>query len=83
MMFDTTKMQILILLDEQWICLIEIDLVNTAEKVFILNKTILNTCSNFDQHKTLTTDDKEPPWFTKKSKKSHLREKQCLQKLSK
>ena len=54
--------------------------VNTKvnEKVFILNKTILNILSNFIPRKTLTIDDKDSPWFTKKSKKSHPREKQCL-----
>ena len=50
---------------------------NINEKVFILNKTILNILSNFIPHKTLTVNDKDPPWFTKK-KKSHPREKQCL-----
>ena len=48
---------------------------NVNEKVFILNKTILNILSNFITHKTLTADDKEPPWIIKKS---HPREKQCL-----
>ena len=35
------------------------------EKVFILNKTILNILSNFIPHETWV-DDKDPPWFTKK-----------------
>ena len=39
---------------------------NVNEKVFILNKTILNKLSNFIPHETVTVDDKEPPWFTKK-----------------
>ena len=39
---------------------------NFNEKVFILNKTILNILSNFILHKTLTADDKEPPWIIKK-----------------
>ena len=34
---------------------------NFNEKVFILNKTILNILSNFIPHETLTVDDKEPP----------------------
>ena len=34
---------------------------NVNEKLFILNKTILN---NFTPHETLTVDDKDPPWFT-------------------
>ena len=33
---------------------------NVKEKVFILNKTILNTLSNFIPHETLTVDDKDP-----------------------
>ena len=41
---------------------------NVNEKVFILNKTILNILSNFIPHETLTVDDKDPPWFTKKIK---------------
>ena len=50
---------------------------NANEEVFILNKTILNILSNFIPHKTVTVDDNNPSWFTKK-KKSHPREKQCL-----
>ena len=42
---------------------------NVNEKVFILNKTVLNILSNFIPRKTLTVNDKEPPWFTKKIKK--------------
>ena len=41
-------------------------------KVFILNKTILNILSNFIPHETLTVDDKDPRWFTKKKKKKNL-----------
>ena len=42
---------------------------NVNEKMFILNKTILNILSNFIPHNTLTVDDKDPrPWFTKKIK---------------
>ena len=40
--------------------------INVNEKVFILNKTILDILSNFIPHETLTVDDKDPPWFTKK-----------------
>ena len=47
--------------------------VNVNEKVFILNKTILNIVSNFIQHETLTVDDKDPPWFTKQIKISSKR----------
>ena len=50
---------------------------NVNEKVFILNKTILNILSNFIPYRTVTVDDNNPPWFTKK-KKSHPREKQYL-----
>ena len=41
---------------------------NVNEKVFILNKTILNILSNLIPYETLTVDDKDPPWFTKKIK---------------
>ena len=39
---------------------------NVNEKVFILNKTILNILSNFIPYRTVTVDDNNPPWFTKK-----------------
>ena len=55
---------------------------NVNEKVFILNKTILNILSNFILLETLTIDDKDRIGL-QKNKKSHLREKKCLQKLSK
>ena len=51
------------------------------EQLIWLIGTIL---SSFIPHETLTIDDKDPPWFTKKKKKkiesnkSHPREKQCL-----
>ena len=51
---------------------------NVNEKVFILNKSILNILSNFIPHETLTIDYKDPPWFTKKNKKYHPKEKHCL-----
>ena len=35
---------------------------NVNEKVFFLNKTILNILSNFFPHETLTIEDKDPPW---------------------
>ena len=41
---------------------------NVNEKVFILNKAILNILSNFIPHETLTIDDKDLSWFTKKIK---------------
>ena len=41
---------------------------NVNENVFILNKTIFNIPSNFIPHETLTIDDKDPHWFTKKIK---------------
>ena len=40
---------------------------NVYEKVFILNKTILNILSNFIAHETSTVDDKDSPWFRKKN----------------
>ena len=39
---------------------------NVNEKVFILNKTILNILSNFVPRKTLTIDDKDNLGFEKK-----------------
>ena len=42
--------------------------INVNEKLFILNKTILNILSNFVPLETLTVDDKDPRWFTKKVK---------------
>ena len=50
---------------------------NVNEKVFILNKTILNIISNFIPHETLTIDDKDPLSLQKIKKKNHPREKQC------
>ena len=72
----SSKMQILILVDEQLKCLIVTAFVNTSvnEKVFILNKTILNILSNFIPHETWV-DDKDPPWFTKKIKKISIKRK--------
>ena len=51
--------------------------INLNEKVFILNKNILNILSNFIPHETLTIDDKDPIWFTKKTK-NQPRVRQCL-----
>ena len=48
---------------------------NVNEKLFILNKTILNILSNFIPHEILTVDGKDQLY---KKKKSHPREKQCL-----
>ena len=48
---------------------------NVNEKAFILNKTILNILSSFIPHETVTIDDNDLLWFTKKNKKSHPREK--------
>ena len=42
---------------------------NVNEKGLILIRTILNIFSNFTPHETLTIDDKDPPWFTKKIKR--------------
>ena len=38
---------------------------NINKKVAILNNTINNALSNFIRHKTITCDDKKPPWFNK------------------
>ena len=61
-------MQILILTDEQLMFNWGTALVNTYvnEKVFILNKTILNILSSFIRSKTLPVDDKNPLWFQSK-----------------
>ena len=50
---------------------------NVNEKVFILNKTILNILSNFSPLEIFTIDDKDSLGL-QKNKKSHLREKKCL-----
>ena len=34
-----------------------------SEKVSIFNETILNALRNYIPDKTLTCDDKDPPWF--------------------
>ena len=47
------------------------------EKVFILNKTILNILSNFIPQKTLSIDAKDPLGL-QKNKKYLPGEKQCL-----
>ena len=64
----TNRMQILILPDEQLMFNWGTALVNTYvnEKVFILNKTILNILSSFIRSKTLPVDDKNPLWFQSK-----------------
>ena len=41
---------------------------NVNEKVFILNKTILNILSNFIPHETVTVNDKDPTSIPKKNK---------------
>lgn len=38
------------------------------EKVFVVNKTILDMLSNFIQYETLTVDDKDFHWFSKNIK---------------
>ena len=48
---------------------------NVNEKVFILNKTILNILSNFIPHEILTIDNKDPLGLQKKIK-NQPREKQ-------
>ena len=40
--------------------------INANEKLFILNKTILNVLSKFVPHETFTVDDKESLWLIKK-----------------
>ena len=41
---------------------------NVNEKLFILNKTILNILSNFFLHEILTVDDKQRPTLVYKKK---------------
>ena len=45
---------------------------NVNENTFSLNKTILNTLSNFVPHENLTIHDKGSCWFIKKNN-SHLK----------
>ena len=40
---------------------------NVNEKVNIFNETILNILKNFISHETLLCDDRDPPWFNKKT----------------
>ena len=35
---------------------------NVNEKIFFLNKTVLNILANFFSQETLTIEDKDPPW---------------------
>ena len=51
---------------------------NVNEKLFILNKTILNILSNFIPHEILTTDGKDQPCFT--NKKNLIQEKSNVYK---
>ena len=46
--------------------------INANEKLFILNKTILNVLSKFVPHETFTVDDKESLWLIKKSIKRKI-----------
>ena len=48
---------------------------NVNEKVFILNKTILNILSNFIPHETVTVNDKDPTSIPKKKKKKNIIQK--------
>ena len=52
---------------------------NVNEKVFILNKTVLDILSNFIPQETVTVDDNDPLWFTKKIK-NLIQEKKNLYK---
>ena len=52
---------------------------NVNEKVFILNKAVLNILSNFIPHETLTVDGKDSPWFAQKIK-SLIQEKNNIYK---
>ena len=51
---------------------------NVNEKVDTFNKTILNILSNFIPHETITCDDRDPPWFNKKSNPLYTKKIQHL-----
>ena len=38
---------------------------NTKDMIFLFNKTIKNIISNYIPHKTVTFDDRDPPWINK------------------
>ena len=38
------------------------------EMVYLFNKTIINILSNYIPHKTITCDDRDPPWINNKIK---------------
>ena len=50
------------------------------DKVYLINKTIKNTLSNFMPHETITFDDRDPPWINSQFK--HLINEIYIQKLS-
>ena len=52
---------------------------NVNDMVDICTKTIQNILSNFIPHQTITTDDKDPPWFSTKIK-SLLQDKNKIYK---
>ena len=41
---------------------------NADEQVTVFSRTILNIMKNFIPHETVVCDDKDPPWFNKRSK---------------
>ena len=46
--------------------------VNVDEKVYFFTQTLLNIIQNFISHKTITCDDRDPPWINKEIKKLML-----------
>ena len=41
---------------------------NINGMIFLFNKTVKNIISNYIPHKTVTSDDRDPPWINKKAK---------------
>ena len=48
------------------------------EKVDTFNQTILNVLSTFIPHETRICDDRDPPWFNKKSNLLHTKKNTSL-----
>ena len=79
MRFDTLKIQMIILSEEQLISQLnwerDFENKNVDKKVLIFNKTALNSQSNIISHESIICDDKETPWFNTNRKIIHKRVK--------
>ena len=42
--------------------------VDVNKQVMLLNETVRNIIRNFIHHKTVTFDDRDPPWMTSRIK---------------